>query len=382
MLMFPATTILVPEITVRGDDLSNLETGKSVPFSYMFDTEYFKSSLTTACPQITIMTEKTQRATFPKLTITNLTAKDLGKEFKVIRVVDFLPDWRSAFNKWVKVEGAPKGFSAKEPLLVNLQATWFEFPILYDEPDFVATFGRIVRFNHDLRRLGATVLYALDKKYKLGIEPDATGIPAAEKFYGAHLRTDADAVKALFASYDEQSKAYLQGAKEHKIPFIYLASGSAGDTKRFTREARKKKIQVTTKTALLEGSKEFASEVAEMKKLTWDQQALVDFYMLLRSSMFGGTWASSFAYNIAFQRHVAVCDGSWTHSQSALDVKRDPHEEDKKAEKEVKSEMKQIQFNEMEGNRTLNNGEVWKDKISTIYGPPKTGIWFELSMYP
>lgn len=378
-----ATTILMPDITVRGaDDLSNLETGNIAPFTYMFDASHFNTSLTSACPQISIITESAERALYPSLTTANLTTKSLGDTFKVVRVVDFLPEWRGAFDKWVKEEGAQGGVGLGRELRVDMQAAWFEFPILYDELEFTASFGRIVRFSHELRQLAAVVLYALDKKYGLEIDAAAMGVPAAEKYYGAHLRTDDDAIKASFAGYEEQSTAYLKGAQQHALSLIYLASGSAKDTKRFTKEAKSKKIAVTGKYALLEGNREFREELTQMRALTWDQQALIDFVVLLRSSHFGGTWASSFAYNIAFQRHVAVEDGGWTHSASALAVERDPvvnEEAKEEVKKEGRGEGEKVIG---EGERRLREGEVWKDRVSTIYGPPKTGIWFELSMFP
>jgi hypothetical protein len=40
-----------------------------------------------------------------------------------------------------------------------------------------------------------------------------------------------------------------------------------------------------------------------MEEMTWDQLALVDYEILIRSNVFGGTWESSFAWNIAVRRH-------------------------------------------------------------------------------
>lgn len=373
-----ATTILVPEITARGADLIHLETGNNLPFTYMFDLDIFKTSLTTACPQIRVVSEEADLEEFPSLAdhTSPLTPKDLGNEFKVERVVDFPEVWREKFDTWLEQYGAPKGFSASNPLLVSLTPAFFEFPIMYDAPDFIATFGRIVEFNPEIRRLSAEVLYALDRKYTLGINASQTGIPEPKKYFGAHLRTDADAIVAKFANYDEQSKAYLKGAKAHGLSFIYLASGSTPDIKRFTADAKKKRISVTTKYALLEGEPEFANALEEMKKLSWDQQALIDFAILLRSSHFGGTWASSFAYNIVFKRHVVVNNGTWVHSELALAAKRDP-----KPEKQLEQRWFGIGDSE-EKRKKLQKGECYKDSISTIYGTPTMGIWFELSMWP
>jgi hypothetical protein len=41
-----------------------------------------------------------------------------------------------------------------------------------------------------------------------------------------------------------------------------------------------------------------------LKGLSFDQQALVDYLVLLKSSQFAGVGHSSFAWNIALKRHV------------------------------------------------------------------------------
>jgi hypothetical protein len=334
----------------------------------MFDLEILKTTLTSACPQMRVVSHEFDLAEFPSLanSTSALTPKDLGHDFKVGRVVDFPTFWRTAFDKWLVEFGAPGGFNATSPLLVAISAAFFEFPIRYDSPEFIATFGRIVEFRADIRQIAATVLYALDKKYQLALSPGQSGIPTSKKYYGAHLRTDVDAIAASFASYEEQSTAYLNGAKKHDLPFIYLASGSKPDIERFTSDAAVMGIKVTTKNALLEGDLEYADALQEMQKLTWDQQALIDFSLLLRSSHFGGTWASSFAYNIVFKRHVVVGGGVWVHSEAAVNAKRD-----------VEGKMDLIVRNE-----PLEAGECYKDAINTVYGPAGMGIWFELSMWP
>lgn len=386
-----ATTILIPEITVRDPDLINLETGNNQPYTYMFDLDVFTTSLTTACPMIELVSRDVYFAKFPSVAQSTLTPKELGREFKITRVMDFAPIWREVFENWLRDYGTPKGLSISRttPLLVSITASFFEFPIMFDSPDFIATFGRIVQFKSELRRLSAEVLYALNKKYKVGIEPAKLGVPSKKKFYGAHLRTDADAIAASFDSYDAQSTAYLAGAKKNRLYFIYLASGSKPDIERFTADAAKKKISVTTKYALLEDDEEFADTLRRMKELTWDQQALIDYNILLRSSHFGGTWASSFAWNIVMRRHVAVGKGTWEHSELAKEMKRDLSsslEEEEEEEVEVEmgmGDLKRDIWRDLSArNLKLKPGECYRDGINTVYGPRGAGIWFELSMWP
>jgi len=327
----------------------------------MFDQNHFITMLNSACPQIQIIPHRDDLADIPSVAKSaELTPKNLGTEFKVFRVMNFAPKWRGLFEEWLPKFGAPEGFSVEKPLLVSIRAPIFEFPTNYDTPEFIATFGRILRFHEDVRRLAAIVLYAMDKKYNLNIDPAATGIPAPEKFYGAHLRTAADATKAGFAPYEDQAAAYLSDATKHKLSVIYLASGSVPDIERFTNTAAGDRISVTTKRTLLSSSPEYANALEEMDALSWDQQAEIDYLILLRSSAFGGTWASSFAWNIAFRRHVVVNDGQWIPSKAATSAKR-----------------------EIGIAKRENPGKVcFGDKINTIFGDDNRGIWFELSMWP
>lgn len=332
----------------------------------MFDEDFFKISLSTACPQITII--QTESLLDPSINRAELIPKELGSKFKVDRVIDFAVEWRGLFDEWIWYLGAPSGLNESKPLLVSVRPSWFEWPILHDSASFIATFGRILRFNQTFLDLASTVLYALDQEYDLGVDPGKIGVPTKGKFYGAHLRTAQDAVAANFATYEEQSNAYLASAKEHKLSIIYVASGSPPDIVRFTETAAKQKIKVTTKLALLEGKPEFADALKELQAMTWDQQALIDYMVLLRSSHFGGTWASSFSYNIVFRRHVVVGDGEWVPSKAALEARGS-------------SSDSSPGHNHIE-KRKLGRGECYGDAINSVFGPPKMGIWFELSMWP
>jgi hypothetical protein len=216
-------------------------------------------------------------------------------------------EWLAGFRAFLN-ESAPN-FSESKPVVINMGTPLLQFPLSYDDPKFVATFGRILRFREDTRRLASTVLYALNKQYNLNLDASATGIPA-DKFYGAHLRTAADAAAGGWTPYAIQSGNYLDSATSHYLPIIYLACGNPTDRTLFTSTATNMNITVLTKREIL-SDPEFSDELAEMESLTWDQQALIDWEVLLRSSMFGGTWESSFAWNIALRRHVVVGGGTW-----------------------------------------------------------------------
>jgi hypothetical protein len=124
---------------------------------------------------------------------------------------------------------------------------------------------------------------------------------------GAHFRTAIDASSAGWTGYAEQAACYLSQARSHSLSLIYAASSYPESTARFKRDALTfQNVQVTTRYDLLS-----RDELEAMKRLNWDQQALVDYEILLRSSSFAGIYQSSFAWNVAFSRHVAGKSYRW-----------------------------------------------------------------------
>jgi hypothetical protein len=214
-----------------------------------------------------------------------------------------------------------------------------EFPTSYDPPAFVANFGLILRPCPDIYALAAAVFYSLSKTYSLDIKPLA-GI-SHHAYLGVHLRTASDASSAGWVSYADQAAFYFSQAHIQNLSLIYVASGDPDSTNRFRSEALTfRNVNVTTKHDLLSGE-----DLEAMKRLTWDQQALVDYEIMLRSTYFAGIYQSSFAWNVALRRHVAG---------------------------------KSYRWDSMAGVR----GQTFDDEYSLIYGSP--GIWplFEATMWP
>jgi hypothetical protein len=137
----------------------------------------------------------------------------------------------------------------------------------------------------------------MSSRYDLGIDP-LVGM-TKNAYLGIHLRTDSDAVKMGWSTYSEQTAHYLKLVEQSPLSVIYVASGNNTSVELLAAEAaleEKPKI-VVTKTDLLEGD-----DLKLLQSMTWDQQALVDYSILLKSSMFGGMSASSFSWNIALRR--------------------------------------------------------------------------------
>ena len=121
-------------------------------------------------------------------------------------------------------------------------------------------------------------------------------------------------MKAGWPGYESQAGSYLAQAAEHNLSTIYLASGSAPDISRFRSDAALQNCTVVTKEDLLADV-----ELETLRGLTWDQQALVDFEVLVKSSQFAGIEQSSFAWKIALRRHLLSVTDDYLSGAQALE---------------------------------------------------------------
>ncbi|KAL2060327.1 hypothetical protein VTL71DRAFT_9722 [Oculimacula yallundae] len=310
-----ATSFIVPEILLRTS--TSPEAGTHVPFTHYFSLPHFTSTLNALCPQITLISHQNDLFNIPStakpvpLIPTSITTSLLSGF-----ILGAPGNWSSEFHAFLNITH-PLPFNAQKPVLVSLASPLLQFPLTYDDPHLVAQFGRILQFREDVRRIAAGVVWALDKKHTLGLKSKGGGVKEGA-FYGAHLRTGADATSAGWTSYAIQEGNYIAHAEKLKLGVIYLSSTSPADTETFTQSASNRSIAVETKDSLLadlapqesgavyNAKKGFESEWAMLQGLSWDQQLLVDYEVLLRSSVFGGVWESSFTWNVAMRRHVVV----------------------------------------------------------------------------
>ncbi|KFY42947.1 hypothetical protein V494_02161 [Pseudogymnoascus sp. VKM F-4513 (FW-928)] len=164
----------------------------------------------------------------------------------------------------------------------------------------MSNFGRLLRIREPCRRLAAAAVHALRTKHNIPITP--IGItPSA--FFGAHLRVAEDATKAGWTGYDAQAAFLLDFADEVKLKTLYVTSESK-PAETFRADATKRGAVALAKEDLLD-----ETETKALRAMTWDQQALVDYEVLLRATAFGGIELSSFAWNVALRRHVVSRTG-------------------------------------------------------------------------
>ena len=133
-----------------------------------------------------------------------------------------------------------------------------------------------------------------------GVEPTPPTLNVP--YLGVHLRTENDSL-SFWPDFDVQSNGYLEQAEVRGLQYAYLACGDETEAKRFSDKALNQTmpVRIATKMSLLKGE-----DLMQLKNLTWDQQGLVDFLVLTKSTHFTGCSFSSFTMNIAFKRHLMV----------------------------------------------------------------------------
>ncbi|KAI2636109.1 hypothetical protein GGS21DRAFT_538943 [Xylaria nigripes] len=322
-----ATGLQIPRIRTRSaSDKANLFEGYQ-PLSYMFSETHFRQAMEEACPHISLFpsegnqggleaipgvaTKAAREKLSPERMVRQIKPKDFGglragcDERDPNRHTDrFGP----AFRKWMDDIAMKLNAQAQtwdNPMLVRLSwGVLWDWPVIRDGPEFVATFGGLLRIHEDILTLADSI--AKSMKAFATSTTESKGDESAkyrpdDAFLGVHLRTEEDAL-SQWPTYDNQSKGYLHEAERQgfKGGAAYLASGSENETYRFSQDALTHlNLKVRSKYDLIQGR-----ELEELKSLSWDQQALVDFAVLLKSDYFVGVSPSSFSINVALKRHL------------------------------------------------------------------------------
>ncbi|CAG8961334.1 hypothetical protein HYFRA_00013795 [Hymenoscyphus fraxineus] len=293
-----ATGMIMPQIQRRSEeDLANLFNTGFQPFTYFFDDQHFISSMTTFCPQIKIFPSKKE---IPHTAAIDEIAEFYPKDLGDLDGCDgrgvnrHLDQFRGKFDQW-RLDNNHNS-SWDRPTTVRFRwATFFEWPIYRDGPEFAATFGDLLRINKDVEAIAIKVLKELSRF--AGVEPSPTKLSAP--YLGVHLRTESDAL-GFWPDYEVQSEGYLKEAEHRNLKHAYLACGNASEGHRFAEKAMDRlQLRVTSKLDLLKGQ-----DLAKLQALSWDQQALVDYLVLTKSTHFTGCSFSSFTMNISFKRHL------------------------------------------------------------------------------
>ncbi|KAI0102865.1 hypothetical protein GGR51DRAFT_550158 [Nemania sp. FL0031] len=321
-----ATGLQIPRIRTRSSSNKADLFREYQPLSYMFSESHFRAAMEEACPHIALFASnagldaipgvaaKALRENLePERMIRRVTPKEFGGSRAGCDARDpnrHTDRFGAAFRGWTRDLAAERGLaptSWENPLLVRLSwGVLWDWPVIRDGPEFAATFGGLLRVREDILELADQIVLSMKQlaasSAERGSKDDGSVMSGPSGlFLGVHLRTEEDAL-SQWPTYENQSRGYLYKAEKQGFRggVAYLASGSEKETRRFSEDARAHlDLNVKSKYDLVQGR-----ELEKLKSLSWDQQAIVDFAVLLRSDYFVGVSPSSFSINVALKRHL------------------------------------------------------------------------------
>lgn len=308
--------LVLPNIVLRDSiDLSKIRTEEKANMSYMFDTKHFLSSLNLSCP--------TMRTFYDVNEIDDYQSAHRPVPLLPESLVDDIPstglpepeNWRRRFDKWLDTYGTRE---FDESIIVHLGRSYMQYPVYSDGEGFAHDFGKILKFRTDVRTLATKAIKAMGKAWNLKLDLTLPILPDA--FFGCHVQFVKDVVDNpstddwTYTSYAAQAQFYLDQAPLSDPRVIYAASGDPDDIAKLKVDAETINMNVTTKYDLLVGK-----DLEVLNNLTWDQQAMVDFLILLKASDFGGVSQSAFAWNVTLKRHLESETMDYLDGGRALD---------------------------------------------------------------
>lgn len=299
---------------------------------YMFDTNHFVNSLEKSCPELVLIRHmedtisNRRRGLLPEKLFSNIPAS--GLEHPEL--------WPEKLGAWMEKYMDPT--PAAEPIIIDLEPSFLHYPTASDGPELAATFGDMLIFRPDVRRLATSTLKALVQWHEIST-PNFSSPIIPNSYLGVHLDTENPLVEArsdsdrerseerrhevdiTYSHFSAQASAYIEQATTSSIPVIYAASGSLPSVRSLADLAEKQGISVTSKESLLSGR-----EKKTLDALKWDQRALVDYLVLLRGQQFAGVGHSAFSWNLWVKRRQseevvgkAILDGElWGDGESML----------------------------------------------------------------
>jgi hypothetical protein len=298
--------IIVPGMARRSEEvLFDVWGAGRANFETMFDREWFEESLKDACPGL-----KLYDAADDAIVLNGRKVEEVyWPEHPSARRHTTREKWVQEMNAWLEARNVDDG----QVTIVDVERTMWQVDTRNTPPGFRVNMPQVLRVNPDIRQYAGAAMAELARRFQWDfpsplVPTDRLHLGA---FYGAHLRTEADTISALWQvpctefecglDWTAQTDAYIQHAERKKLNILYTASGNATEIARFKVKAaaRREPLAVVDKWDLLT-----EQQAEELKALHWDQQALVDLEILLRCSVFGGMAKSSFAFMIVTARNA------------------------------------------------------------------------------
>ncbi|KAK7943587.1 uncharacterized protein PG986_012700 [Apiospora aurea] len=346
--------VVIPSLSKRNPrDITDIETTVQVPLDYLFDRDAFVGHLTQGCPGMRLYDRVEDFPNYERRAVEPLSVvgdqfekQSSSKSRKSSGAISasnkeddeslllFPREWRNYFDSWLAQQNI--NISPEAPVHIQLGQTYLEYPVREDGDAFAGEFGKILSFRNETRVMAARALAALRRRIgadnsaqQHSIDPSLAISPHA--YYGAHLRLEKDAVSAWnpdlyrFARMEDQFEEQYQNLKRTGLEAVYVASGNRtvvdlfaeylqrriteeetngevlrdrGNKTSSSSRSHIRNVTVVTKQDLLRGD-----SLQELEQMTFDQQGLVDFLMMFKSSAFMGVAYSSFPWTVALRRH-------------------------------------------------------------------------------
>lgn len=297
-------SLVEPQIIMRdAEDTTAIRTRVRTDMDYMLDSSHFRESLRLSCPGLILYGSLDDVPGSLHEPISVL-PEILEGDNVPASGLEHPEAWRDSFYSFLSEHLT---LAPGSKAVIDQQRSYLKYPIYTDGESFALAFGKILKFRRDTRYLATQTLkalaqitgYAEDRGFAL----DTPILP--DFFMGVHLRTERDAREGwpaqdwVYGRYETQAKYYLEQANSTSLKHIYIASGEAAEIEKFRVEASALGLTVHTKTSVLS-----QVDLETLNSLSWDQQGMVDFLVMLKASDFAGVAHSSFAWNIALLRHI------------------------------------------------------------------------------
>ncbi|EFX04959.1 hypothetical protein CMQ_5221 [Grosmannia clavigera kw1407] len=304
--------LVIPSMALRNaKNLADIETATEMPMEYMLDRKAFVRHLTEGCPGMRLYDRAEEFPFYDQRQGEPLPL--LGDQFEPDHPPEGLQyprAWRRFFDDWLVRQSVQ--IQSERPVHIQMEQSFLEYPVRNDGDAFVHEFGKVLSFRNDTRALAEKVLFRLKQRFALPINPADVIHPDA--YYSAHLRLESDAIWAWppdewrFSRMEDQFDEQYRNLRRTGLSVVYVASGNQTVVRLFADYLNRrlavdpgheqKNVTVVTKQDLLE-----ELDRQRLDSMTFDQQALVDFMVMFKSSAFMGVAHSSFPWNVALRRH-------------------------------------------------------------------------------
>ncbi|KAK5677703.1 hypothetical protein LTS10_009586 [Elasticomyces elasticus] len=265
-------------------------------FGTMFDQDWFFASMAEACPQMAIYTPEEDHKmadAMPGVYVPSSRRMDMDLGGTKKAYLDNL-------DAWLKEKSQ---FQPDQLTLVNVERTRWQVDTRNMPQRLRRNLGQVLRTASGSHQLAAVAVQELASRFATDIDPRM--VVPRNAFYGAQLHTLSGQASQPYSNFSAQADAYLAEAIKHELKIIYVASDNVSELALF-------KIRAATHPLPLIAVSKFdlltADDLEALKQMTTTQQALVDFEVMKRSSMFGGAVKSTLSYGVALARNQWLAD--------------------------------------------------------------------------